>query len=206
MNPRRKRRLTVVSIILMTLAGATGLVLYALSQNIDLFYTPTELVEGKGAAQVKPEVGQRLRIGGLVVPGSVQRIGDGLTVAFDLIDEGPARVTVEFTGILPDLFREGQGIVAQGELVGPNRIRASEVLAKHDEEYMPAELAEALKGIRHVPPSEWQNETSSDYNSDYQQRGGYDYGSEQPSDNEQPEEADNSSGYGSGGYNQGGRS
>ena len=155
MNPRRKRRLAVVSIILITLASATGLVLYALSQNIDLFYTPTELVEGKGAAQVKPEVGQRLRIGGMVVPGSVQRVGNGLTVAFDLIDTGPAVVTVEFDGILPDLFREGQGIVAQGELIAPNRIRASEVLAKHDEEYMPAELAEAMKGIRHVRPSEW---------------------------------------------------
>lgn len=167
MNPRRKRRLAVVSIILFTLASATALVLYALSQNIDLFYTPTEIVEGKGAAQVKPEVGQRLRIGGLVVPGSVERIGDGLTVAFDLIDQGPAIVTVEFTGILPDLFREGQGIVAQGELLSANRVLAHEVLAKHDEEYMPAELAEALKGIRHVPPSQWQQGEGTPYGSSY---------------------------------------
>lgn len=197
MNPRRKRRLTVVSIILITLASATGLVLYALSQNIDLFYTPTELVEGKGNAQVRPEVGQRLRIGGVVVPGSVERIGDGLTVAFDLIDVGPAVVTVEFTGILPDLFREGQGIVAQGELVSHNRVRANEVLAKHDEEYMPAELAEALKGIRHVPPSEWQQqENGSDYGSSY------DYESNDDDEQDDEEESDNSYG----GYTQGGRS
>lgn len=170
MNPRRKRRLAVVSIIFFTLASATALVLYALSQNIDLFYTPTELVEGKGVQQVRPEVGQRLRVGGLVVPGSVERIGDGLTVAFNLIDQGPAQITVEYTGILPDLFREGQGIVAQGELVSPTRIRASEVLAKHDEEYMPPELARALKGIEHVPPSQWQtedNETSSNGSGGY---------------------------------------
>lgn len=170
MNPRRKRRLAVVSIILFTLASATALVLYALSQNIDLFYTPTELVEGKGVQQVRPEVGQRLRVGGLVVPGSVNRIGDGLTVAFNLIDAGPAQITVEYTGILPDLFREGQGIVAQGELISPTRIRASEVLAKHDEEYMPPELARALKGIEHVPPSEWQN---TDNDSSPNSGGGY---------------------------------
>ncbi|RUO30265.1 cytochrome c maturation protein CcmE [Aliidiomarina soli] len=168
MNPRRKRRLTMVSIILVTLAAATGLVLYALSQNIDLFYTPTELVEGKGAAQVKPEVGQRLRVGGLVVPGSVERIDDGLTIAFDLIDEGPAQITVEYTGILPDLFREGQGIVAQGELISATRIRASEVLAKHDEEYMPPELAKALKGIEHVPPANRQQEESDNGSGGYQ--------------------------------------
>ncbi|RUO26354.1 cytochrome c maturation protein CcmE [Aliidiomarina minuta] len=158
MNPRRKRRLAVVSIILMSIAAATALVLYALSQNIDLFYTPTEIVEGKGAQQVKPQIGQRLRIGGLVVPGSVTRLDDGLTIAFDLVDQGPSQVTVEFNGILPDLFREGQGIVAQGELIAPNRVLASEVLAKHDEEYMPPELAKALKGIEHIPASEWQQQ------------------------------------------------
>lgn len=168
MNPRRKRRLTMVSIILVTLAAATGLVLYALSQNIDLFYTPTELVEGKGAAQVKPEVGQRLRVGGLVVPGSVKRVDDGLTIAFDLVDQGPAQITVEYNGILPDLFREGQGIVAQGELISSTRIRASEVLAKHDEEYMPPELAKALKGIEHVPPANQQQEESDNGSGRYE--------------------------------------
>lgn len=163
MNPRRKRRLAVVSIILMSIAASIALVLYALSQNIDLFYTPTEIVEGKGVQQVKPQVGQRLRIGGLVVPGSVKRLDDGLTIAFNLIDQGPSQVTVEFNGILPDLFREGQGIVAQGELIASDRILASEVLAKHDEEYMPPELAKALKGIEHIPASEWQQESGGEY-------------------------------------------
>lgn len=161
MNPRRKKRLIMTSSILVGAAFATGLVLYALSQNIDLFYTPTEIVQGKGAEEVKPEVGQRLRVGGLVVPGSVRREGSGLTVAFNLIDVGPAEITVEYEGILPDLFREGQGIVAQGILVAPNRLQASEVLAKHDEEYMPPGLAEALKGIEHVPPSQ------QNYNQNY---------------------------------------
>ncbi|RUO18313.1 cytochrome c maturation protein CcmE [Aliidiomarina iranensis] len=167
MNPRRKKRLIMTSSILVGAAFATGLVLYALSQNIDLFYTPTEIVEGKGDAEIKPEVGQRLRVGGLVVPGSVRREGSGLTVSFNLIDVGPAEITVEYEGILPDLFREGQGIVAQGILTDANRIAASEVLAKHDEEYMPPALAEALKGIQHVPPSQQNN--SSDYNQGYNQ-------------------------------------
>ncbi|MCH8492566.1 MAG: cytochrome c maturation protein CcmE [Idiomarina sp.] len=168
MNPRRKKRLVMTSSILVGVALATGLVLYALSQNIDLFYTPTEIVEGKGSEQIKPEVGQRLRIGGLVVPGSVRREGSGLTVAFSLIDVGPAEVTVEYEGILPDLFREGQGIVAQGILVAPDRIQATEVLARHDEEYMPPALAEALKGIQHVPPSQQQD------NDNENTGGGYD--------------------------------
>lgn len=158
MNPRRKKRLIMTSGILAGCALATGLVLYALSQNIDLFYTPTEIVEGKGSENQLPEVGQRLRVGGLVVPGSVRREGSGLSVSFSLIDVGPAVVTVEYEGILPDLFREGQGIVAQGTLIDSNRIKASQVLARHDEEYMPPALAEALKGIQHVPPSQWQLE------------------------------------------------
>lgn len=152
MNPRRKKRLAVVSSVVGAIALATGLVLYALSQNIDLFYTPTELIEGKGAENTRPEVGQRLRIGGLVVPGSVKRDKHSLQVAFRLIDNGPAEVTVEYEGVLPDLFREGQGIVAQGTLVAPDRLIATEVLARHDEEYMPPNLAKELKGIEHVPP------------------------------------------------------
>jgi len=152
MNPRRQRRLALVSIILVAVAVSTALVLFALSKNIDLFYTPTELVEGKGETQQRPAIGQRLRIGGLVVPNSVRRDEDGLTVLFDLVDVGDATVTVEYTGILQDLFREGQGIVAQGTLVDERRVAATEVLAKHDEEYMPPELAKMMKNIEHVPP------------------------------------------------------
>jgi cytochrome c-type biogenesis protein CcmE len=99
----------------------------------------------------KPEVGQRLRIGGMVVVGSVKRDTESLRVSFDLHDVGP-KVTILYDGILPDLFREGQGIVAQGVLKDATTIEAFEVLAKHDEEYMPPELAEKMKGIKHVKP------------------------------------------------------
>lgn len=149
MNPRRKQRLTVVGIIGFLVVSAIGLMLYALNDSIDLFYTPSEIIEGKNGQ--KPQVGQRLRIGGMVVPGSVKRDQESLAVSFDLIDTGPT-VTVTYTGILPDLFREGQGIVATGILTGEKNIKAQEVLAKHDEEYMPPELAEKMKGIKHVKP------------------------------------------------------
>lgn len=152
MNPRRKKRLTWVAVLVLGVSIATGLMLYALSQSIDLFYTPSELVEGKGEQKQKPEVGQRIRVGGMVVEGSVERNRDTLEVSFNITDIGP-EVTVLYQGILPDLFREGQGIVAQGELVEPTVLQASEVLAKHDEEYMPPELAEQMKGIKHVNPN-----------------------------------------------------
>ena len=152
MNPRRKQRLMAVSAILLLLSGAVGAMLYALQENVDLFYTPSQLLEGIGKDKVKPVPGQRLRIGGMVVPGSVKRDETTLKVSFDLVDTGPT-VTVHYEGILPDLFREGQGIVAQGTLIDPTNIAATEVLAKHDEEYMPPEVAEAMKGIKHVPPS-----------------------------------------------------
>jgi cytochrome c-type biogenesis protein CcmE len=151
MNPRRQKRLMAVSAILIVVSGGIGLMLYALSQNIDLFYTPSEIIDGK-AGQI-PQVGQRLRIGGMVVPGTVKRDQQTLAVSFDLVDIGPA-VTVSYHGILPDLFREGQGIVATGVLTTNNLIDAHEVLAKHDEEYMPPELAEKMKGIKHVKPSQ----------------------------------------------------
>ena len=149
MNPRRKQRLAVMGIIGFLIVSAIGLMLYALNDSIDLFYTPSEIIEGKNGQ--KPQVGQRLRIGGMVVPGSVKRDQESLAVSFDLIDTGPT-VTVTYTGILPDLFREGQGIVATGVLTGASSIKAQEVLAKHDEEYMPPELAEKMKRTKHVKP------------------------------------------------------
>jgi cytochrome c-type biogenesis protein CcmE len=153
MNPRRKQRLVAVSSIGVLLVAAIGFMLYALQDSIDVFYTPTEIIDGKTKTGIKPVVGQRLRIGGLVVPGSVSRNEETLAVTFDLMDIGPT-VTVQFNGSLPDLFREGQGIVATGTLKKGNLIVAHEVLAKHDEEYMPPELAEQLKGIRHVKPEQ----------------------------------------------------
>lgn len=149
MNPRRKQRLAVVLAVGGLIIGAISLMLYALTDSIDLFYTPSEIIEGKQGK--RPEVGQRLRIGGMVVPGTVNRDSESLEVSFDLVDTGP-KVTVLYSGILPDLFREGQGIVATGVLVDGTTIKAQEVLAKHDEEYMPPELAEKMKGIKHVKP------------------------------------------------------
>lgn len=158
MTPRRKKRLLIALVIIIGLGSMTGLVLYALKQNIDLFYTPSQLVEGLGEDKIKPEIGQRLRIGGLVMPGTVKRNMEDLKVSFVLSDDNGGLVTLEYEGILPDLFREGQGIVAQGVLKSANVIAASEVLAKHDEEYMPPEVAEAIKGIKHMKP-EYGNET-----------------------------------------------
>lgn len=158
MTPRRKKRLLIALVIIIGLGSMTGLVLYALKQNIDLFYTPSQLVEGLGEDKIKPEIGQRLRIGGLVMPGTVKRNMEDLKVSFVLSDDKGGLVTLEYEGILPDLFREGQGIVAQGVLKSANVIAASEVLAKHDEEYMPPEVAEAIKGIKHMKP-EYGNET-----------------------------------------------
>lgn len=150
MNPRRKKRLLVITSLIVGLSIALGLVLFALQQNIDLFYTPTEIIQGKNETGVKPQVGQSLRVGGMVMPGSVNRDANSLQVSFDLMDNGGGIVTVSFNGILPDLFREGQGIVAQGELTSATKINAFEVLAKHDEEYMPPEVAEALEGMDHL--------------------------------------------------------
>ncbi|EFM91565.1 Cytochrome c-type bioproteinsis protein ccmE [Actinobacillus pleuropneumoniae serovar 11 str. 56153] len=135
----------VVVSIIFGVAVAAGLTLYALSQNIDLFYTPSEIVNGKNDdPDQKPEVGQRIRVGGMVVEGSVKRDDKTLKVEFEANDIGPS-ITVEYEGILPDLFREGQGIVAQGVLIEPTRLKATEVLAKHDENYMPPELGDKLK-------------------------------------------------------------
>jgi cytochrome c-type biogenesis protein CcmE len=136
MRLRKRQRLLLVVVALVLLGGASGLVLYALSDTVAFFVTPSEIAEGK------VEADRRFRLGGLVVPGSIRR--DDGTVAFMLTDEA-SEVQVRYRGLLPDLFREGQGIVAQGELDGQGVFVASEVLAKHDESYMPPEAAEALK-------------------------------------------------------------
>jgi cytochrome c-type biogenesis protein CcmE len=138
---RRQRRLTLIGSALAMLAIAAGLVLIALQDSIVFFNSPTDLV----AKHVKP--GQRLRIGGLVKEGSIQRSGD-LKVRFEVTD-GTSSVPVAYQGLLPDLFREGQGVVAEGALDGTGTFRADSVLAKHDETYMPREVADALKKQGH---------------------------------------------------------
>ncbi|MGY3095133.1 cytochrome c-type biogenesis protein CcmE [Pantoea agglomerans] len=141
--------------ILLGLGLATALVMYALRSNIDLFYTPGEILYGKGEAHEKPEAGQRLRVGGMVMPGSVRRDPNTLAVSFKLYDARGV-VSVSFEGILPDLFREGQGVVAQGVLAAGNQVIAKEVLAKHDEKYTPPEIEDAMKSNHTGPQSLYQ--------------------------------------------------
>ena len=123
---------------MLTLGGGAALVLTALEDSIVFFYSPTDLTEKK----MPPE--RRLRVGGLVAEGSVKKDADGLTIRFDVTDKVNT-VPVRFRGILPDLFREGQGVVAEGKMGGDGHFIADEVLARHDETYMPPEVAEALK-------------------------------------------------------------
>ena len=138
MNPKRKKRLIIVVLILMGTGLAVGLVLYALNQNINLFYSTTQIAQGEAPTAT------RIRVGGMVVDGSVERSTENLQVSF-LVTDYANQVKVSFTGILPDLFREGQGIIAMGKLDSLGIFQADEVLAKHDENYMPPEVAESLQ-------------------------------------------------------------
>ena len=134
---RRRQRMIFVGLLVAGVAAATGLVIAALGENMLYFYSPSQVRAGEAPS------GPSIRVGGLVVDGSVQR-SQGLEVSFTLTD-GAEMVDVVYAGILPDLFREGQGIVASGVLEGGTRLRAEEVLAKHDENYMPPEVAEAME-------------------------------------------------------------
>jgi len=144
MNPVRKQRLIIVIMIVVGVSIAVGFTTYALRQNINAFYTPSQI----SAGEAKP--GQTIRAGGLVVEGSVKKAEKGLQVSFDISD-GVADVTVHYEGILPDLFREGQGILVKGPLQAGAVIKATEVLAKHDENYMSPEVKAALEAAGHKP-------------------------------------------------------
>jgi cytochrome c-type biogenesis protein CcmE len=138
MRAARKKRLYLIALMVIGVAIAVTFALNAFNQNLMFFYSPTEVAAGD-APEDHP-----FRLGGLVTDGSVQRQSDGLTVQFDLTDNAK-NVKVQYTGILPDLFREGQGIVAHGRLRDDGVFVADEVLAKHDENYMPPEVAESLQ-------------------------------------------------------------
>lgn len=137
MKPRQKRFVFIV-VAVAALALVVGLVLNALKNNVSLYFTPTQ-VYNKEAPQ-----GRSFRIGGLVEEGSVKRQADGLTVSFIITDKHKS-MPVIYRGILPDLFKEGKGVVAQGKIEADGVMHAEEVLAKHDENYMPPEAADALK-------------------------------------------------------------
>jgi cytochrome c-type biogenesis protein CcmE len=136
MKPRQKR-FVLIGLGLVALAVASALVLNAFQSNLVFFYTPTQAANGD-----VPQ-GRSFRIGGMVEAGSLTREGDGLTVHF-IVTDMAKRVPVTYKGILPDLFKEGKGAVAQGQLIAGGTFVASEVLAKHDENYMPPEAADAL--------------------------------------------------------------
>ena len=136
---KRKRARFVAVLVAMGILGlATMLVLRALDENLLFFVTPSDLSDAEEL------VGKNLRLGGLVANGSIERSENSLTLHF-VVTDGPASVPVVFTGITPDLFREGQGVIAEGVLNAQGLFTASSILAKHDETYMPAEVAEALK-------------------------------------------------------------
>ena len=137
---RKQRRLTMIGCALAVLAFAAGLVLYALRDSIVFFSTPSMAAE----QHIAP--GKRFRLGGLVQPGSL--VCGGSQVSFEIAD-GSAKLPVTYKGILPDLFREGQGVVAEGALDGSGTFKADTVLAKHDENYMPKDVADALKKQGH---------------------------------------------------------
>lgn len=137
MNPKKRRRLAFAIAIVLAGAGAASLILFALKDNVLYFYSPSDIA----AQRVAP--GVSFRIGGLVEANSVKQ-GPGADVAF-VVTDGKTGVPVEYRGVLPALFREGQGIVALGKLSADGTFSASEVLAKHDEKYMPPEVVQALK-------------------------------------------------------------
>ena len=134
---RKQRRAVLIGTCLGVLALAVGLVLMALRDSIVFFYTPAEV------AEKHLDTGQRFRLGGLVEDGSLKR-GEGTTVSFVITDKR-ATLPVTYTGVLPDLFREGQGVIAEGMLTAGGVFHADSVLAKHDEKYMPPEVAKKLK-------------------------------------------------------------
>ena len=147
MTPTRKRRLIAVLLILAGVGVASTVAFYSLQENLLYFQSPSEVAEQSMPA------GRQFRLGGLVKPGTVNRTGDGLTTKF-VVTDGPAELEVQYVGILPDLFREGQGVIARGALNTQGSFDATEVLAKHDENYMPPEVADALEKTGHTVASE----------------------------------------------------
>ena len=147
MTPTRKRRLIATVLILAGVGVASTIAFYSLQQNLLYFQSPSEI------AEVAMPPGRQFRLGGLVKPGSIDRQKDGLSTHF-VVTDGPAEIVVQYVGTLPDLFREGQGVIARGALNEEGLFMATEVLAKHDENYMPPEVADALEKTGHTVNNE----------------------------------------------------
>lgn len=142
MRAARKRRLWMATFIVIGVAAAAALALTAFQKNVLFFFSPSDVMAGQAPQN------QSFRLGGLVIAGSLKRLGDGLTVEF-IVTDFEHTVPVRYSGILPDLFREGKGVVAQGKIGADGIFAADEVLAKHDENYMPPEVADALERSGH---------------------------------------------------------
>ncbi len=138
MTPKRKQRLMLVALLVLGVSASVALALRAFQENLQAFYSPKQIAAGEAPAD------KTIRVGGLVLKGSLQRKPGNLQVSFDVTDLAKT-LRIEYEGILPDLFREGQGIVAIGKLEQDGAFRATEVLAKHDENYMPPEVSDALQ-------------------------------------------------------------
>ncbi len=138
MHPLRKKRLQLILFLVFGVSVAVALLSYSLRQNINLFITPTQIANGE------VQQGQTVRLGGLVVAGSIKRNTDNLNIVF-LVTDGISEIPVHYTGILPDLFREGQGVVALGKIDSKKHMQAQQILAKHDEKYTPPEVKNALE-------------------------------------------------------------
>jgi cytochrome c-type biogenesis protein CcmE len=145
MHPKRRSRLFVVLFLVVGAGISVALVLTALNENLNMFYPPEQVAGGEAP------VGAQIRAGGMVLDGSVNRDFETLDVSFVLTDYQGAEFTVVYSGILPDLFREGQGVIVQGQLESDGQFKASQVLAKHDETYMPPELADLSEGHQKKP-------------------------------------------------------
>lgn len=139
MHPVRKKRLLILVFVFVGLAMAVAIAMQALNENINLFYPPDEIVGGTAPQNVQ------IRAGGMVKADSIKRVGDGLEVNFTISDLKGSEFLVRYTGILPDMFKEGQGVIATGLLMSDGTFQATQVLAKHDENYMPPELNNMAK-------------------------------------------------------------
>jgi cytochrome c-type biogenesis protein CcmE len=138
MHPIRKQRLQIVVLIVIASSLAAGLIVYMLGQNANYFFTPAQVLQGEAPKDIT------IRAGGMVVEGSIERSSDSLDVSF-LVTDGLADLKINYSGILPDLFAEGEAAIATGKLDGDKVLQASQVLAKHDENYTPPEVADAMK-------------------------------------------------------------
>ena len=156
MHPIRKQRLQIVLLIIVASSAAVGLVAYMLGQNANYFFTPSQVLQGEAPDNVT------IRAGGMVVKGSIERSTDSLDVSF-LVSDGMANLWVSYSGILPDLFAEDEAAIATGKLDENNVLQATQVLAKHDENYTPPEVADAMNKAYEIKQKEKQQQYQEAY-------------------------------------------